>query len=47
MNINKSSLYWLGPIAGAVMGALTYQFIRLPVVQADLSPSTIQPQVGD
>lgn len=40
-------IYWLGPIAGAVMGAFTYQFIRLPVVQADLSPSTIQPQVGD
>jgi aquaporin NIP len=40
-------IYWLGPIVGAVMGALTYQFIRLPVVQSELSPSTIQPQVGD
>lgn len=38
-------IYWLGPIAGAVMGAFTYEFIRLPVVQSELSPSTIQPQV--
>lgn len=40
-------IYWLGPIAGAVMGALTYQFIRLPTVQSELSSSTIQPQLGD
>ena len=40
-------IYWLGPIVGAVMGALTYQFIRLPVVQSELSPSTTQPQLGD
>ena len=40
-------IYWLGLIAGAVMGALTYQFIRLPTVQSELSSSTIQPQLGD
>jgi aquaporin NIP len=40
-------IYWLGPIAGAVMGALTYQFIRLPVAPSELTPSTIQPQLGD
>jgi glycerol uptake facilitator-like aquaporin len=40
-------IYWLGPITGAVIGALTYQFIRLPVIQSELSPATIRPQVGD
>jgi aquaporin NIP len=40
-------IYWLGPITGAVLGALIYQLIRLPPVQSELSPSTIQPQVGD
>ena len=40
-------IYWLGPIAGAVMGALTYQFIRLPTVQSELSSSTVQPRLGD
>lgn len=36
-------IYWLGPIARALMGALTYQFIRLPVAQSELPSSTIQP----
>ena len=40
-------IYWLGPIASAVMGALAYQMIRLPVLQSEISPSTIQPQLGD
>lgn len=40
-------IYWLGPIAGASVGALTYQFLRLLVDQSELSPSTIQPPLGD
>ena len=40
-------IYWLSPIVGAVLGALAYQMIRSPVLQSELSPSTIQPQLGD
>ena len=40
-------IYWLGPITGAVMGALTYQMIRLPVLQSEIASSSIQPQLGD
>jgi aquaporin NIP len=40
-------IYWLGPIVDAVLGALAYQMIRLPIIQSEISPSTIQPQVGD
>ena len=40
-------IYWLGPIAGAVIGGLTYQFIRLPVIPSESLESTIQAQLGD
>ena len=40
-------IYWLGPSIGAVLGALAYQMIRFPIVQSEISPSTIQPQLGD
>jgi aquaporin NIP len=39
-------IYWLGPIIGAVLGALTYQTIRLPHLDEPV-PSTIQPHLGD
>ena len=40
-------IYWLGPIIGAVAGALAYQMIRLPILQSEIASSTIQPQLGD
>src|SRR5688572_6117041 len=40
-------IYWLGPIIGAGLGALTYQAIRLPILQPEPSSSTIQPYLGD
>ena len=36
-------IYWLGPIIGAVLGALTYQMIRLPLLQSESMPTIIQP----
>jgi aquaporin NIP len=40
-------IYWLGPIIGAVLGALLYQVLRLPHLQAEPSSPTVQLQIGD
>ncbi len=40
-------IYWLGPIIGAVFGALTYQIVRLPILQPEQSSPNLQPQSGD
>ena len=40
-------IYWLSPIVGAVLGALTYQMIRLPLLQSESMSTIIQPQSGD
>lgn len=45
-------IYWLGPFAGAGLGALAYQMIRLPEEKAvlerfDQTSSVTQPQIGD
>jgi aquaporin NIP len=40
-------IYWISPIIGALLGAIAYQMIRLPLVQTEPSSAIIQPQVGD
>ena len=40
-------IYWLGPVIGAIVGALAYQLIRLPLSEPEPASAIIQPQVGD
>ena len=40
-------IYWLGPVVGAIAGALAYQMVRLPLLQPESASAIIQPQIGD
>ena len=40
-------IYWVGPVIGAIVGALAYQIIRLPLSEPEPVSAIIQPQAGD